>query len=124
MLYARVDFLDSFGRTRRCLRKDLPIYQQQDSQLTAKKYTNFVRPIEDQSQIQESAIGNSAEDDARQERRKLWEQEEEENTKKSKLHYQDILYQGMDILLLFCRTFYYSFWTLSYLDSRGRGMMH
>lgn len=33
-------------------------------------------------------------EEARKRQRLLWEKEEEENRQKSKVHYQDILYQG------------------------------
>ena len=95
----RVDYLDSFGRTRRCVKKDLPSYKQQDEQLKAQSYTNFVKSEAeektDQSQPPNASLESKSNYDAMQERRKMWEQEEEVSMQKSKLHYQDILYQGI-----------------------------
>lgn len=92
-----VDYLDSFGRTRRCVKKDLPSYKQQDEQLKAQSYTNFVKSEAeektDQSQPPNASLESKSNYDAMQERRKMWEQEEEVSMQKSKLHYQDILYQ-------------------------------
>ena len=97
-----MDYVDSFGRTRRCLRKDLPTFQRQDADLkkdenkatssSAPSYTNFIKSSEP-SNFPEGPADEAEE--ARRARRQKWEEEEAENARKSKLHYQDILYQGI-----------------------------
>jgi hypothetical protein len=37
ILLLRVDYVDSFGRSRRCMKKDLPKLQKMDEELTGKK---------------------------------------------------------------------------------------
>ena len=93
--------MDSFGRTRRCLKKkDLKVFQKQDAEMntpvassTSVSYGNFVA-----SSVQETNEGSKnildLEEEARKRQRQLWEEEEEKNREKSKVHYQDILYQG------------------------------
>ena len=92
--------MDSFGRTRRCLTKDLKVFQKQDAEIntpvassTSVSYGNFVA-----SSGQDTNEGSKnildLEEEARKRQRQLWEEEEEKNREKSKVHYQDILYQG------------------------------
>jgi len=91
-----VDYLDSFGRTRRCIKKDLHLYKQQDAQIQEKSYANFVKSNEentDETQPSNPSLESAFNDEAIKARRLQWEQEEAENVKKSKLHYQDVLYQ-------------------------------
>ena len=103
----RVDYVDGFGRTRRCLRKDLPSFKQADAELkktgsvsnstSSASYSNFVKPSESASANADEASSSSTlaqDEEARRLRREKWEQEAEENARKSKLHYQDVLYQG------------------------------
>lgn len=92
--------MDSFGRTRRCLRKDLTTFQQQDADLkqpvassTSTPYGNFVASSEPNTN-EDSQNLIVLDEEARRRQRELWEKEEEENRQKSKVHYQDILYQG------------------------------
>ena len=97
----RVDYVDSLGRTRRCLKKDLPVFQKQDAELTKQpvasstsvSYGNFVASSgQDTNEEPKNVLG--LEEEARKRQRQLWEEEEEKNRDKSKVHYQDILYQG------------------------------
>ena len=90
--------MDSFGRTRRCIKKDLPLYKQQDDQMQAKSYSNFVKSNEDKTdgiKLPNTSLESVYNDEAVKARRQRWEQEEAENTKKFNLHYQDVLYQGI-----------------------------
>ncbi|KAI9556970.1 hypothetical protein GHT06_016764 [Daphnia sinensis] len=95
-----VDYVDSFGRTRRCLKKDLAVFQQRDAELikqpvassTSTPYGNFVASSEQNSSEDPQNI-SGLDEEARKRQRLLWEKEEEENRQKSKVHYQDILYQ-------------------------------
>ena len=97
----RVDYVDSFGRTRRCLKKDLPNFQKQDDELSkpaestasASTYGNFVKAnASTNDQELQGILG--MDDEARRRQRQIWEEEEERNRHKSKLHYQDVLSQG------------------------------
>ncbi|KAK4016075.1 coiled-coil domain-containing protein 174 [Daphnia magna] len=95
-----VDYVDSFGRTRRCLKKDLTVFQQRDAELnkqpgassTTTPYGNFVTSSQQNSSEDPQNI-SGLDEEARKRQRLLWEKEEEENRQKSKVHYQDILYQ-------------------------------
>ena len=98
-LFFRVDYVDSFGRTRRCLKKDLPQFQKQDAELksspstataSTSSYGSFVKASNDQEL--QGILG--MDDEARRRQRQIWEEEEERNKQKSKLHYQDVLHQG------------------------------
>lgn len=103
----RVDYVDSFGRTRRCLKKDLTVFQKQDAELnkqplastTSVSYGNFVAASVQVSNEEPSIL--SLDEEARKRQRQLWEEEEEKNRDKSKVHYQDILYQGRIIPIYF-----------------------
>ena len=90
----RVDFVDSFGRTRRCQKKDLPEFQERDRQIDPKQpeYSNFVKASGgDNDTMSEEA---TAEAERKKQMRQQWEQDEEINRSKSSLHYQDVLFQG------------------------------
>ena len=93
-----MDFVDSLGRKRRCLKKDLAYYQQQDEELYKAKpkessasYGNFVKPSEESAENEDVL---ALDEEARKKQRLKWEEEEAANTMKSNIHYQDILYQG------------------------------
>ena len=89
----RVDFVDSFGRTRRCQKKDLPEFQERDRQIDPKQpeYSNFVKSSGGDNDVSEEA---TAEAERKKQMRQQWEQDEEINRSKSSLHYQDVLFQG------------------------------
>ncbi|XP_057374445.2 LOW QUALITY PROTEIN: coiled-coil domain-containing protein 174-like [Daphnia carinata] len=95
-----VDYVDSFGRTRRCLKKDLAVFQQRDAELnkqpvaspTSTSYGNFV-PSSEQNSGEDPQNISGLDEEARKRQRQLWEEEEEKNRQKNKVHYQDILYQ-------------------------------
>ena len=97
--------MDTFGRTRRCLRKDLPVFQQQDAELTnqpksstSQPYGNFVRPSEENLTNDPNILG--LDDEAKKRQRELWEEEEEKNRQKPNVHYQDVLFQGKKALTI------------------------
>jgi len=105
ILTFRVDFVDSFGRTRRCQKKDLAEFRRRDRQPespdrttpapTPTTYGNFV-PSTDAGAV--DAEGSSAQADVEAERKRLlreqWAKDDEINRSKTSLHYQDVLYQG------------------------------
>ncbi|XP_069822804.1 coiled-coil domain-containing protein 174 [Dendropsophus ebraccatus] len=74
-----VDYVDSLGRSRRCMKKDLPDLLKMDKDLQGKK------PIADEKTL-------LSEDMRREMQRRQWEQEEEEALKRpiGPMHYEDI----------------------------------
>ncbi|KAM4023557.1 coiled-coil domain-containing protein 174 [Anomaloglossus baeobatrachus] len=74
-----VDYVDSLGRSRRCMKKDLPDLEKMDKDLHGKK------PV-----TQENTL--LSEDMRREMQRQQWEQEEEEAMKRpmGPMHYEDI----------------------------------
>ncbi|XP_053325265.1 coiled-coil domain-containing protein 174 isoform X2 [Spea bombifrons] len=74
-----VDYVDSLGRSRRCMKKDLPALLKMDKELQGK------RPQEEEKTL-------LSEDMRREMQRKQWEKEEEEAMKRpmGPMHYQDI----------------------------------
>lgn len=62
-------------------------------------YGNFVAASVQVSNEEPSIL--SLDEEARKRQRQLWEEEEEKNRDKSKVHYQDILYQGRIIPIYF-----------------------
>ncbi|KAL1272611.1 hypothetical protein QQF64_028473 [Cirrhinus molitorella] len=74
-----VDYVDALGRSRRCLRKDLPNFQKMDQEFQNKRVTGADRTL--------------LSDDMRREmQREEWEREEEEQMKKpvGPIHYENI----------------------------------
>ncbi|XP_065120574.1 coiled-coil domain-containing protein 174 [Paramisgurnus dabryanus] len=74
-----VDYVDALGRSRRCLKKDLPDFQKMDQDLQSKRVTGTDRTL--------------LSDDMRREmQREEWEREEEEQMNKpvGPIHYEDI----------------------------------
>ncbi|KAM6470025.1 coiled-coil domain-containing protein 174 [Liasis olivaceus] len=74
-----VDYVDSLGRSRRCMKKDLPHLLQMDKELQGK------RPMTEEKTL-------LSEDMRRELQRQEWEREEEEALKKpmGPIHYEDI----------------------------------
>ncbi|XP_074813704.1 coiled-coil domain-containing protein 174 isoform X2 [Natator depressus] len=74
-----VDYVDSLGRSRRCMKKDLPNLLKMDKELQGKRQS-----------IEEKTL--SSEDMRRELQRQQWEREEEEALKKpvGPIHYEDI----------------------------------
>ncbi|XP_073708391.1 coiled-coil domain-containing protein 174 [Garra rufa] len=74
-----VDYVDALGRSRRCLRKDLPDFQKMDQEFQNKRVTGADRTL-------------LSEDMRREMQREQWEREEEEQMKKpvGPIHYENI----------------------------------
>ncbi|XP_057183800.1 coiled-coil domain-containing protein 174 isoform X2 [Triplophysa rosa] len=74
-----VDYVDALGRSRRCLRKDLPDFQKMDQDLQSKRVTGADRTL-------------LSEDMRKEMQREEWEREEEEQMKKpvGPIHFEDI----------------------------------
>ncbi|XP_051752325.1 coiled-coil domain-containing protein 174 [Ctenopharyngodon idella] len=74
-----VDYVDALGRSRRCLRKDLPDFQKMDQDLQDKRVTGADRTL-------------LSEDMRREMQREQWEREEEEQMKRpvGPIHYENI----------------------------------
>uniref|UniRef100_W5K3Q5 Coiled-coil domain containing 174 n=1 Tax=Astyanax mexicanus TaxID=7994 RepID=W5K3Q5_ASTMX len=74
-----VDYVDALGRSRKCLRKDLPEFQKMDQDLQSKKVTGADRTL-------------LSEDMRREMQREQWEREEEEQMKRpvGPIHYENI----------------------------------
>ncbi|XP_046399605.1 coiled-coil domain-containing protein 174 [Ischnura elegans] len=107
-----VDYRDCLGRTRRCLRKDLPFVKMKDTKLadslgmgkppeeikahapvkqvtsepsTSSEGREEVEPVRENLELM-------SEDMRKQELRQKWEQQEAELREKSDVHYQDVLF--------------------------------
>ncbi|XP_071448753.1 coiled-coil domain-containing protein 174 [Hetaerina americana] len=111
-----VDYRDCLGRTRRCLRKDLPFVKMKDSKLAdslgmsappiamgkpvtaskeASKPESETVTASDTSRKVEPPRENlelMSEDMRKQEMREKWEQQEAELREKSDVHYQDVIF--------------------------------
>ncbi|ROL50686.1 Coiled-coil domain-containing protein 174 [Anabarilius grahami] len=74
-----VDYVDALGRSRRCLRKDLPDFQKMDQDLQNKRVTGADRTL-------------LSEDMRREMQREQWEREEEEQMSRpvGPIHYENI----------------------------------
>ncbi|KAJ1531823.1 hypothetical protein ONE63_000476 [Megalurothrips usitatus] len=98
-----VDYKDSLGRTRRCLRRDLPRFRELDDRLL--KSLEPKVPVQDESPPHPGplppgglppgcAAPDLLSDDMRREQQRLkWEEEEEKLRDKSDIHYQDVLFE-------------------------------
>uniref|UniRef100_A0A8C3RN70 CCDC174 alpha/beta GRSR domain-containing protein n=1 Tax=Chelydra serpentina TaxID=8475 RepID=A0A8C3RN70_CHESE len=82
-----VDYVDSLGRSRRCMKKDLPNLLEMDKELQGKRYG-----IEEKTLL--------SEDMRRELQRQQWEREEEEALKKpvGPIHYEDIRENEEDVI--------------------------
>jgi hypothetical protein len=80
------EFTDSLGRTRRCLKADLPEFLGRDA------YAEL-------NPAAASTASISLDEKVRLEKHEKWEKEEAELVEKPDVHYQDVLYDGkLDIL--------------------------
>ena len=84
-----VEYTDSLGRTRTCMKKDLPDLKRQDRELSVDHTEGTVRRPADEVG---AGMDMLSEDMRRELLRQKWEKEEEENLRKRNLHYQDVLY--------------------------------
>ncbi|CAD6230467.1 GSCOCG00006772001-RA-CDS [Cotesia congregata] len=87
-----VEYQDCFGRTRKCLRKDLPKMKKKDNlikeEIVEKKIEN---ENENNNKTQYKFIPPEKEPEI-EIMRKKWEEQEEKLTHKSDIHYQDVLF--------------------------------
>lgn len=87
-----VEYQDCFGRTRKCLRKDLPKMKEKDNlikeEIVEKKVEN---ENENNNKTQYKFIPPEKEPEI-EIMRKKWEEQEEKLTHKSDIHYQDVLF--------------------------------
>ena len=81
-----VEYQDALGRTRTCMKKDLPHLIRQDKDI--KRHEEEVR----RNKEEEMSYDLMSEDMRRELLRKKWEKEEEDNLKKRDVHYQDVLF--------------------------------
>ena len=79
-----VEYTDSLGRTRTCMKKDLKSLKRQDQDLQ-----KDMGPASTSHSDQPDLM---SEDMRREMLREKWEKEEEENLKKRNLHYNDVLF--------------------------------
>lgn len=96
-----VDYTDCFGRTRKCLRKDLDFYKKKDDftaeniQPTDKFYVDKVGEevvAEAAPKISEEIIEDESNETTLKLLKEQWEKREFENTEKDFVHYQDVLF--------------------------------
>lgn len=100
-----MDFTDSLGRTRRCLRRDLPRFRELDDRLLVSLEPKEA-PVEENEPVPSGplppgglpagcAAPDLLSDDMRREQQRLkWEEEEEKLRDKADIHYQDVLFDG------------------------------
>lgn len=81
-----VDYTDALGRSRRCMRKDLPALMKNDQELTGKAGTV-------ETDVPERTAQFLAHERTREELRQQWEEKEAENAYKESLHYGDVRFQ-------------------------------
>lgn len=77
-----VEYTDVFGRTRECMKKDLPAMLEKNKELT--------KDINEEDTLEQPDL--LSEDVRRQIQRQKWESVEEVNALKKNLHYQDLLF--------------------------------
>ncbi|XP_052119845.1 LOW QUALITY PROTEIN: coiled-coil domain-containing protein 174 [Frankliniella occidentalis] len=97
-----VDFTDSLGRTRRCLRRDLSRFRELDDRLFKSlepKSPPEAKDVPSPNSLPPAgypagcAAPDLLSDDMRREQQRLkWEEEEEKLRSKSEIHYQDVLF--------------------------------
>jgi len=115
----RVEYTDSLGRTRKCLRQDLKDIKARDAELRehAEKRHQTVPPTEKttekekepelspekEPETEEDIESRIAEEESelisgemrREMLRRQWEQEEDELRDKTEIHYQNVLFNGL-----------------------------
>uniref|UniRef100_A0A131YCS9 Calponin logy ch domain containing protein n=1 Tax=Rhipicephalus appendiculatus TaxID=34631 RepID=A0A131YCS9_RHIAP len=81
-----VDYTDALGRSRRCMRKDLPALIDNDKELTGK--AGVV-----EADVPERTAQFLAHERTREQLRQQWQDQETENAYKESLHYGDVRFQ-------------------------------
>lgn len=76
-----VEFVDGLGRTRRCLKTDLPSFLSRDDELARPRNPGV-------------SLSREAEQRLIEMKHKKWEKESQETADKDNIHYQDVLYDG------------------------------
>lgn len=85
-----IEYTDCFGRSRKCLREDLPKMKQNDERL---KKTISKSPTDDvKEQVQFFEDKEPAKEPTIEIMRRKWEEEMEKLANKSDIHYQDVLF--------------------------------
>ncbi len=84
-----VEYEDALGRSRRCMKKDLPDLVKNDKELYKYKEEE-ARARESEKRAEEADL--MSEDMRRELLRQKWEKEEEDNLNKRSVHYQDVLF--------------------------------
>jgi len=82
-----VEYVDALGRTRKCMKKDLPDLQRQDKEMVRE---DTVEPQETGQGLRKEEPDLLSEDMRRDLIRQKWEQQEMENLTKENLHYSDV----------------------------------
>lgn len=109
IFFQRVEYTDTLGRSRTCLRKDLPYYQKLNEDLTPKE--------EPEEKLKEADFAKQSEElqlwyKKRDELREKWEEEEKVLSTKRDIHYRDVLFGGIYftfVRILSIRFSYYNF---------------
>lgn len=87
----RVDFVDTLGRSRRCLRKDLSEMKAKDASLAASLRPPSPTPA---PEVTPELLSW---DMQREMMRRKWEEQENLLLNKKDIHYQDVLFDGLYI---------------------------
>ena len=95
--YFRAEYVDCLGRTRKCLKEDLPYIKKKDSELS-----KSLGGVEDKPEAKEDVkdIKEGMDPELlsahmkREMMRQKWEQQEEKLRNKADVHYQDVLFDG------------------------------
>lgn len=85
----RADYVDCFGRTRRCLRTDLEHMKSKDAHVSEKLELNQIQVNEEEIQPEMLSA-----DMNREAMRQKWEEQERKLLEKGEIHYQDVLFDG------------------------------
>lgn len=93
-----IEYTDSLGRTRRCLKTDLEFFKKRDESLIE------THAAKDEDKPSLAAVSSESESESEdellktgrliQQTREQWEKQEEENKEKEFIHYQDVLFDG------------------------------
>ncbi|CAL4124418.1 unnamed protein product, partial [Meganyctiphanes norvegica] len=83
--YEWVEYTDALGRTRECMKKDLPNMRQMDKDLLGKDE-------EKETESKEDDAATASEDIARELQHQRWARQEAINATKKDIHYQDVLF--------------------------------
>lgn len=91
-IFSRVDFTDTLGRSKRCLRRDLPEIKAKDVKLAAELKPASPPPATPAAPATAELLSW---DMQRELMRQKWEEQETLLLGKKNVHYQDVLFDGM-----------------------------